>query len=604
LLQLIIFHFNETGIAPASQAAMFQTFIDSNVESAKRTLAVADHSKEEIYKSCEDISAAMFARPQGGLEIGELELRDQLDLSNLSFVLRFLVSARIGRIAPVSGAFSFTHRRFNEYFLVRQLKSKRTAIPYDAIQTDARWRDALVLYAEIADDADAAALVRHAWAYAEQLKRLSLGNDRANFIFARNALRFIVEGFRNRPEIVSRYRDSINDLIQSKLSDKDADLIETKTVLEALGLLDNNRATGIILFALEEYSGWISEQAATAARYLPTINRRLARLIYDHCVNRSGFEGPFEAKRQTRILSLSSAFAEVVTLLRWYQFDFLKTWLCAVVAIGSIPFNPYLPLTASICAGFLISIVGTGLSAVLGVFLPRSSVPPSLRATYFARALLVFGLGMFFANSLTTVLARKPPTSGFGLLFHIPPNEVPGVAIAILLVMLIGAIPITKIFWEYETIEKFLGQIRMRFVLIIAIQVLVLISIMMTPDWVVELIKPYAKYFVISIGGLLAIGVVFVGVLGLKEHLADRATLREATRNFRPYRKEIARDFLRFSTQWGRMRYVDELERLTVQHFETLKLDDNTWPDGVRPQTSDLASTKLAQLDARWLGLD
>jgi len=50
--------------------------------------------------------------------------------------------------------------------------------------------------------------------------------------------------------------------------------------------------------------------------------------------------------------------------------------------------------------------------------------------------------------------------------------------------------------------------------------------------------------------------------------------------------------------------YVNRLEELTIEHVDAFKRADNLWPKGVRPQYGDKASMKLAQLDARWLGLD
>jgi hypothetical protein len=97
---------------------------------------------------------------------------------------------------------------------------------------------------------------------------------------------------------------------------------------------------------------------------------------------------------------------------------------------------------------------------------------------------------------------------------------------------------------------------------------------------------------------------VVVGGSALRAQLIDKATVNRIIRNFRPIRHDIARDFTSLRTQWGKLRYVEELERLTVQHFEALKMEDNVWPNDVRPQGHDLASTKLAEIDARWLGID
>ena len=220
---------------------------------------------------------------------------------------------------------------------------------------------------------------------------LSLGRQRSEFVLARSALRFIVEGFRNRPAIIDRYRDDLHIIISGKLKSKNTDYIETKTVLEGLGLLDVKRATSVILDALERYPGWISEQAATAARYLPNIDPKLATGIYKHFVQRGGFEGVNEAKRQISILAVSDAFRDVSWLLRWYLIDVVKTWCCAVVFLLTLFYCKYEPLIIAYAAGTVLSIVI--LTIWLVVWFP--SKPPRLAYTVMLRIVLslsLFGL--------------------------------------------------------------------------------------------------------------------------------------------------------------------------------------------------------------------
>jgi uncharacterized protein YhhL (DUF1145 family) len=66
LLHLIIFHFNEINKPPDSQASMFCTFVDSNLDSAKRAFGLIPQSREEVYETCEDISSAMFENSKVG----------------------------------------------------------------------------------------------------------------------------------------------------------------------------------------------------------------------------------------------------------------------------------------------------------------------------------------------------------------------------------------------------------------------------------------------------------------------------------------------------------------------------------------------------------
>lgn len=49
---------------------------------------------------------------------------------------------------------SFVHRRFNEYFLALAAQQHLMSVELEAITSDRRDRDALVLYVELADDVE------------------------------------------------------------------------------------------------------------------------------------------------------------------------------------------------------------------------------------------------------------------------------------------------------------------------------------------------------------------------------------------------------------------------------------------------------------------
>jgi hypothetical protein len=105
LLHLIINHFNVKHEAPHSQAQMFETFLQSNIDFAKAQYDFKSVPDSEIYQICEDISESMFHQSNVGLELSDVELKEQVSSPNLPAVLRFLAQARIGRIGLASGRF-------------------------------------------------------------------------------------------------------------------------------------------------------------------------------------------------------------------------------------------------------------------------------------------------------------------------------------------------------------------------------------------------------------------------------------------------------------------------------------------------------------------
>jgi hypothetical protein len=180
----------------------------------------------------------------------------------------------------------------------------------DVIQADKRWRDALVLYAEIAPAPDAQRILEHAWQFAQRLPELQLTKNRDAFTEARNALRFLIEGFRNRRELISPLQSSISKLIRSKLS-VEYDFLEVKTVLEAIALLDDRLSYKLILYVLLRLPVWLADTAATSARYLQKVNVLLAIAIYRSCIRREAVYGTKEIRLQRDVLLVSTSTHQV-----------------------------------------------------------------------------------------------------------------------------------------------------------------------------------------------------------------------------------------------------------------------------------------------------
>lgn len=136
----------------------------------------------------------------------------------------------------------------------------------------------------------------------------------------------------------------------------------------------------------------------------------------------------------------------------------------------------------------------------------------------------------------------------------------------------------------------------------------------------------YVMSFILEYGEIWGVLVlfIFVIILGLKgiifvifclyqlyeivvSFLSDRKSFRNATRSFTPDRQVIAEHFLSFHTDTFRGRYVTWLEEQELNEAERRRFgdEDNMWPTGRRPNiANDDASTRLAQLDTRWLGIE
>jgi hypothetical protein len=629
LLNLIISHYNTKRHAPSSQADMFDTFFETSLSLARSAYGLKDMPDSDVYSLCENIAGIMFDSPNVGLEISDYEILRQLRIDGLHEVLRFLAQARIARIGSVSGAFSFSHRRFNEYFLVRRILSGRMPIPFDAIQTDSRWRDALVLFAEIASNSDADRLAKHAWHFASCLDRLSLAVDRVKFLQARHALRFLVDGFRNRPELLRPYHQELARIIFRKLID-DVDYIEKKTAVEAIGLLPIERSQRIILSTLRRYPGWISEQAAAAARYLPRIRKSLAVALVDYCTYRPGLQGVKEARRQEPIFAISDAFSLVAQWLKLFRWNFYKNCitLSLVLAVGVLADNMRILLVFLVAAGALF-VVGVFefvvTHALRRTIRPIETLKQEKVATPKRRR-----LGLRVAT-ITQNPVRYPAfiliiMAFYLLLYALPfPRQETALLVRaggpirasdalVIMLCVLGALPISSKTWfvARQAIRGFRSKdffvAGFIFVSTITLVGLVFLAASIGYTYVKQHWPEYGLYIEYAgYLGLTCLALLLAVPFGrlLFYLIKDARRLRGVKAHFSAERSSISADFLAFETSIFRSLYVDHLETVTFDHLEQLKNALNVWPNGKRPQIpGDLASVKLARLDAKWLELD
>jgi hypothetical protein len=108
--------------------------------------------------------------------------------------------------------------------------------------------------------------------------------------------------------------------------------------------------------------------------------------------------------------------------------------------------------------------------------------------------------------------------------------------------------------------------------------------------------KTYVTYVLIAFFGALGFFILFNMLSMLLRVGRDRDRLRKSQQATSINRGSIAADFRQLQTSWYRMKYVVWLRDNQVQ-------PRGSWPNG-RPSMGDEASTLLAQLDERWLGLE
>ncbi|MBK1841257.1 NACHT domain-containing protein [Azospirillum sp. YIM B02556] len=644
LLHLIIEYVRNFAINteryPSSQRDMFASFHKRSLAEARQRIhgiQCADHEVDEV---CEVMVLVMFNRENPTLHLSHADLEISCPHPALLPVLALLAEARLGHM-DADGGFTFSHRRFAEYHLVLALENGRMDLHLDAIQQDQRWRDTLVLYAEVANPDCTSQLIKHAWSYASLLSNLSPQKDIRTYREARNALRFLCDGYRNRPDDLGAIRTRLQRSIETKLV-IGGDLIEKKVMFDAVGLLPSGRRTSrIITTAIFRFPGWASEGAVVAARYLPRLEPDLAFTMFRQALQ-PGLKSPYNAWQQANALTLCDAYSQVAKWLREYSYDTIRAAIATIILAGIAVWSyseEYAAPLAAICIGGMTLIYAWINFAFVEILKPlapsskdRSSSDKSRPASAWLRRIFHIGGRQADPTARTSVLAPKTtlvcempdfrePLHQCGIILVsastasafllIAENRVPTgaewiSAWFIVFLGIFGYFPARTIFW-----------IRARLVL----------SKMSQPQTLKKLAK-FAKFIIVTgaIYGILSYvlmmiageaalslalsGIFFAFIISVLTVLtwgliSDGWVVWQSTRDFVASRAKIAASFTRLKTQFVRRIYIHWVASRSFPPSGKIVRPLDFWPDGNRPEfPGDKASTQLAQIDAKWLELE
>src|SRR5205814_943730 len=123
----------------------------------------------------------------------------------------------------------------------------------EAIPTDSRFRDALVLYCEVADAADARRIAQLCWSEARRIGTGEAQVGDPSYVRAIHCLRFLGAAFRSRPEALEGFRDELGQLVL-KLVGPESDMLLAKHAFEVANLLDGAVLEEALRICLERKS--------------------------------------------------------------------------------------------------------------------------------------------------------------------------------------------------------------------------------------------------------------------------------------------------------------------------------------------------------------
>lgn len=275
---------------PMRQYDLFENFIQSRASSDEKRLHTFGLTADELINRTSVLAYAMTQAPEIGLEAEQSQLLPVLneyvpsvswgDTEQVKSLLNGLAYSKLGRVSRTGSVadstFSFVHRRFHEYLTARYIRSNLQTAPLTSVAEDNRWREILVLLAEVLPT--------------EQLKDILAISQTAIEIGLQSvpgtpeqrkgieALRFLRDGFRSRMDDVP---DDLRQICASFITKQftDGNLLDQKRAVESTAVADDDSAPRILEIAFNSHSDWIRDVSLRACRNIRRSSEKLEATI-------------------------------------------------------------------------------------------------------------------------------------------------------------------------------------------------------------------------------------------------------------------------------------------------------------------------------------
>lgn len=307
---------------PQGQSELFENYIASSISTAQKRKGYEHITFYEIESVT--IQIAKFIFDESGLQAPLSRIRATIKNENLDQIVDMLRYTRIARGGGDQvNEFSFSHRRFYEYFIVQGLlREGKSDLPIDSIPTDSKWRDTLVLYCEVAPFEDAQKIANFCWY--EVIEPASNVKDK----HSRHCLRFLNDAFRGRKECLVDFEKDLAQYLNTAITN-DSYLPDVKFAAEIIGVLQDEDLDIVATSALLYNNSWINQTTLRSCRHLSSISKDLEMDLASKLDGKllpfdfdSDFGKNFEMPLKELLisLSLSEAFSGLRKRIEWNLF--------------------------------------------------------------------------------------------------------------------------------------------------------------------------------------------------------------------------------------------------------------------------------------------
>lgn len=278
---LIIQYLKENNMNfPKNQYEIYNSYIKKRLSKCEENIKKNSLSIDEIIDFTTNLSFYIFSTQKLGLEIKIEEVYrsfPRVKKNKIDAILSILVYAKIARQGVQDKKFSFVHRRFNEYFVVLKFIQEPANINFQSIPNDSRWRDALVLYCEVAGYNEAVKIANFCWQTISEI-------DKPNDLRSIHCVRFLNDAFKGRTECIEEFRDELAKFITKQI-EPNKNIISAKLAIESVGLLKDSDINSVIIKAINLKIDWLEQEAIKSCKYISTVNEDLEGQIIQTIYN-------------------------------------------------------------------------------------------------------------------------------------------------------------------------------------------------------------------------------------------------------------------------------------------------------------------------------
>lgn len=577
---------------PTNQSEIYESYINKRFSSCSEKLQEIGITVKELISFCTELSYLIFSSQKSGLEITLGELRSKMTnplVGKTDEIIALINFAKIGRLSPIDNKFSFVHRRFNEYFVVLKFMEQPSLISPDTIPTDSRWRDALVLFCEIAEKSFAKKIALFCWREVKKITEEDTAAPNDQLLRSLHCLRFLADAFRNRREIIYDFEDKLASLLLHNIS-KSGSILIKKFSVEAVGILKPAQMEECILAALKTGIAWISEEAFKASRFLQQISCDLERSIFKYIITFSPRQMLDRRKEMLFAAQLSESFKNINTIVKLKILDSCLYYLGIIIFILLFPVLILVPIAASyLChrphIRFMIRrlfILMLALQFYVASLLSRSFKPTADPAI----SIMAKPLEAIFTYKV------KGDILTFGLLKPLSISY-PSLLLAITLIGTFFIFPWLNFYHWFVYGKNTFRKYRATILLILRLTIIASIFIS-----IIVALSEWMPYSILMIWVPLAYP-VYYGARLIIHYLRDIRKLRKI---LKPMDKTFSREqiyyiLLNLKSRKARLTFLNYLDHNAI-------IPTGNWPDNQLPYWRGPVAENLARQEEKWLNLD